>query len=150
VERKLLRSEVIGAVAPQAILEREVLQSRGVPGSAIEIIPGHARTEWHAARLLDRWLQQHPDATIAILTERFHSRYFGRVLYSGLGEAERSRVHLRALPDRVYDESNWWQHKEGLLGFFNGGVRLGFAVAFGETTRPRPDWEPDALAEVRP
>jgi hypothetical protein len=53
---------------------------------------------------------------------------------------EAARVHIRPVSHPEYDETNWWQHKEGSLDLFDSYVRLGYVWLCGEGTGRWHEW----------
>jgi hypothetical protein len=55
---------------------------------------------------------------ILVPTDLFHTRrvkwLFGRTL-----APLNTEVRVRAIPQRKYSTTNWWQHEDGLVGFQN-------------------------------
>jgi len=142
LERVPERLETFGILLPAAEVDRRKLQACGVPNHAIQVLPGETDDDWDRARLLQAWLHDHPDARLLLLCKRFGSRRL-RYILGGVHGGEEARVHLRALPDRDHDETNWWQHKDGLLDFFNSFMGLAHTRLAGESPAPRADWDPD-------
>jgi len=54
-----------------------------------------------------------------------------------------ARVEILALPDRRYDETNWWYSRRGVKGLFYGYLTLAYAWFQGEDVPPRKLWDPD-------
>jgi uncharacterized SAM-binding protein YcdF (DUF218 family) len=143
IQRHLRRLEAFGIVPCADELDRRALRARGVPGSALTLVSGQAGDDWQTIRALRPWLQAHPGAHLHLVCERFGSRRL-QVLSQRLLGPDAARVHLLALPSRDHDETNWWQHKEGLLDFLQQAMKLTYTWAAGERTAPWHDWDPDA------
>jgi hypothetical protein len=141
VEWKPGRLESYGLIPSRLALNRRELEQHGVAPRAVGLLPGIARTDWDVARQVREWLPQHPDVRILVLCHRFDSRrmrsLFGRVLGS---DAE--RVGFEALPERDFDETNWWRHKEGLLDVLQSSLHLAYTEIAGEDEL-QEDWDPD-------
>lgn len=138
-----LRHEALGVVPLRTEIDRRALEDRGVSASVIRTLPGQARDDWDAARALHDWLRDHPEAQAAVLCDRFGSRRL-RVLLDRVLGPDAARVHVMGLPDRRYDETNWWRHKDGLAGWWDGAVALGYVWLAGEGDKPRAKWDLDA------
>jgi hypothetical protein len=141
IQRAPDRLEALGIVPPWAEGRRRVLLARGVPAAAVEVLAGATASDWDRARALRGWLEGHPGARVAVLCDRFHSRRLRLILDRALG-AEAGRARVTAVPDRGYDETNWWRCKAGLLGWWDGYTGLGYVWLAGEGDRPLPP--PDA------
>jgi len=96
----------------ESICRRE-LSARGVPLEATAAISTEGRDDWATARTLRAWLAERPDASLMVLCDAFHSGSFRCVLDSVLDAETARRIHVRALPDRRFDPSNWWMNREG-------------------------------------
>jgi hypothetical protein len=93
------------------------LEKRCVPQQAISVIPGGGFNDWDAARSLAAWLNDHPKDSVLLLCSRFRSALMRRVLDVVLDPNQAARVRVRALPDRRFDESNWWKYRTGFQAF---------------------------------
>jgi hypothetical protein len=137
------RLQALGLAPTPTEVDRLALGKQGVPESALIVLPAGAGDDWQRVRALGEWLQMHPGSDVTLLCDRFGSRRLhlicGRIL-----AADAARVHLCAVRHRVYDESDWWQHKEGQLTFLDQGLRLTYTWLAGERTAPYTDWDPDA------
>lgn len=121
-----------GAMPSHAAKGRRALQLHAVPSEAVQVIPGEARDDWEEVRLLESWLQQHPQTRVLVLCNRFSSRYCRYLLDSVLEPQARDRVWVTALPDRRFDESDWWKVRSGVRGLMYGYLRLFYAWCQGE------------------
>jgi hypothetical protein len=128
-------------------IARRELSGRGVPHSAVSVLPGEVRGDWEVARRLGEWLRQRPGARVAVLCDRFDSRRKRYVFDAVLG-GDAPRVSLHAAPHRRFDETNWWQRKEGSLHLFAAFIRLGFSRLWGEDREPWREWDPDEYEEA--
>jgi hypothetical protein len=107
----------IGVLASFETFSRHELSARGVPRNAVLSISSDGYDDWAKARALRAWLRDRPSATIVLLASRLGSAHFRHVLNAVLDSPQAAHVHLRALPDRRYDETNWWMSRSGYKGF---------------------------------
>jgi hypothetical protein len=133
----------VGALPSFEAISRRELHARGVPEEAVTVIPGKARTAWEETRLLRSWLKEHPDAQLLLLCDRFGSSYRRHVLDSTLPAGEAARVRILALPDRRYDETNWWKSRRGAKEWLVGLTTLVYASCRGEGRLCCEQWNPD-------
>jgi hypothetical protein len=126
---------------PQKLLWE--LRKRGVPTEAVVYASGQTQTTWDEARALQHWLTEHPATTIVALSGRFSSRRFGIVLNSVLTRDERARVMIAALPDREFDETDWWQSRTGFKHTGEELIRLLFVACLGEQAPVACPQDPD-------
>ena len=127
---------------------RRELAARDVPTHAVELVPGEARGAWARARLLQRWMGDRSDVRLVVLCDRFASRYQRFVVDAVLGPADAARVAIRGLPDRRYDESNWWKRRRGVKEFVLGSIALTYLWCQGESQATFEQWNPDDYQRV--
>jgi uncharacterized SAM-binding protein YcdF (DUF218 family) len=101
-----------GITPPDSDLIRDVLIRRGVPADRITLLPGEVNSTADEAAALARFLDDHPDATVAIVTSDFHTRrarsIFGRALGPRAGQ-----VNFVAAPTDRFSAADWWQTERG-------------------------------------
>jgi hypothetical protein len=142
VERRPSRLERMGLLTPFETLTQQALAARGVPASAITMIPGRVRTDWQRARCLRGWFEQQPPVRIVVLCDRFGGRKLRYVFDQVLGNAYADRVRVLCLPDRRHDESNWWRQRTAVVDIFDTYVRLAFTRLVGESNEEWREWDP--------
>jgi hypothetical protein len=123
----------------------KLLLARGVPEESVDVLSGATETDWDRARVLGGWLEHHPGAEVAVLCGQFASRRMRVILDRVLGPMA-ARARIIALPDRRYDETNWWRSKDGVAAWWAGLAGLGFVALVGEGDRPMPPRDPDEYA----
>jgi hypothetical protein len=117
------------------------LEKRGVPHDAVQAIDKSLQDEWEKAECIAAWADSHSDQRFIVFVDRFESRKW-RVLFDRFrGRAE---VGVRALPDRRYDETNWWRSRTGIKSVLEAYLSLAY-----HWFSPVPsqhyvdDWDPD-------
>jgi hypothetical protein len=114
-----------------------------IPETAVEVLKIEKHGDWNRARRLRDWLNEHSEAQVFILCDRFSSRR-AHCLYTrelgGLSE----RVHWQALPDRRYDETSWQRNKVGVLQLFDSYLSWGHVWLYGDALGDQQEWDPDA------
>jgi hypothetical protein len=137
------RLELLGVRPLAEETVRDELIARGVAPESIELLELTPDARLEQIERLDGWLTEHPEHRVLILCDRFSSRLWRLRLDRGLSRANRGRVGLRALPDRRYDETNWWRSREGIKAWF-GSV---FEQLYFRIGRAEPeemiDYDPD-------
>ena len=142
------RSEQVGAVPSGDLTSRHELARRGVPEASMTVLPAEGRRAWDRAVALRDWLGDHLDENVVLLCDRFESRWIRGVLNRTLDGSDADRVHLQAVADPRYDETNWWRGKEGTIDLFNGYVHLGYVWLNGDGGEVRPDMTPDEYEQA--
>ncbi len=136
------RLERMGIMPDPITVARRELTNGGVPESAVEVLATDKPGDWNRARRLRDWLNEHPDARVCVLCDRFNSRRTRYVFDHELG-ALSARVHWRPLTDRRYDERNWYQSKLGAVAFFDSYLSLAHVWVYGDAVGDREEWDPD-------
>ncbi len=142
------RLETMGFLPSFETLSQRELASRGVPAKSITVIPAKARTDWDRARSLRDWLRQQPDVRVLVFCDRFGGRKFRYIFDSVLGAEFAGRVGLLCLPERSYDENDWWQHREAIVDLFDAYVNLAYARLSGEDSEEWREWDPEEFKKT--
>ncbi len=114
---------------------------RDVPADRLTVRQIDGQHAWDNIRWLDRWMAEHPAEHLVLLTDRFRSGGVARLYRRLLDPAHYARLTIVGLPDRRYDESNWWRSRTGLKAL---AATLADRLAFswlGE--QPIPPYDPD-------
>jgi hypothetical protein len=143
IEEAPRRLQSAGVLPAPTETDRRALQSRGVPDEAIHVLLGTALDDWDRVRVLQGWLREHPEDQVAVLCDRFGSSRLRLIMDRVLG-SDAQRVHLAALADRRYDETNWWSNKDGMVAVWNGFTQFLYVSLAGEGDGPGPSWDADA------
>jgi hypothetical protein len=142
------RLERLGLQASFESLTRHELASRGVPQESIKVLPGKVSNDWNLARRLLEWLQQQPDIHVVVVCDRFGGRRMRHIFDSILGAEYSGRVRLTSLPDRSYDENNWWKHRLATVDVFQTYVRLAYVRMWGEDREEGREWDPEEFKKT--
>lgn len=114
---KLNRIEQIGATPPFEAICRRELAARGVPDESISIIHSNRYDYRATARSLAAWLSNHPGKTVLLLGEQFRTAQIRNALDAVLDPADAARVFIKAMPNREFDDANWWTRRCGFRMF---------------------------------
>lgn len=137
------RLQRLGIVPTNEEKALRALLAEGVPREAVTVLEGIARNDWERAWRLRAWLIEHPSIRLTIQCGRFNSRRLRWVFTRVLGADLAQRVAYHPVPERRFDETNWWQRKEGLLVVFNEAVGLTHVGVYGEPEAAWHPWDPD-------
>ena len=140
LQRRIVTS---GAWPPQRDAIIESLHAEGVPRKAFKALDGEADNEWAALRRLGRWLDNNPQARVALLTDAFSTRRLSYVAGRVLPAEQAQRVSTVALPPPRVDPDRWWQSRSGWKAVLFGWLDLAFAYTRGEGEVRPDDWDPD-------
>lgn len=103
---------------PDEPLEEEILLAvllhRGVPRTAVQVLPGACVSTRDEGRALARFLARQPGRPqVAVVTSMYHTRRARRIFRRELGEAADQIVFVSA-PTDAFDETNWWRFEQGI------------------------------------
>ena len=134
-----------GVLPPGEGRFQEQLQRRGVPAAAIELRGAKLDESWAPIVELNRWLDEHPSAVVIVLCDRFRSGRLRFQLDNVLSPDDSLRVSVRPLPDRRYNESNWWRSRRGVKEFLYASLDYATTRYYGRegAAAELPEWDPD-------
>jgi hypothetical protein len=115
-----------GIERPGQVLDREALVARGLDESLIELIPGPQDDFWQAMQRLHAWMDRHPETRPILLSDRFSSRQRRLVADRVLPGHHAQRVAVWGLPNRDYDERNWWRTRPAARSVVYQWLNLAF------------------------
>lgn len=95
-------------------LIQSVLVRRGVPQTSIRRLDGAVASTRDEAQALADFLADQPEATVAIVTNDFHTRRARLLFRRGLPGSP-DRLHIVAAPRDGFGPANWWRFKDGVL-----------------------------------
>lgn len=150
VRQRRSRLMRLGVVPLHEEVWAQRLTELGVAPQRIETIALEARTTHDVARSLAVWLSDNEARRVVVLCDRFTSRDTNAILGRHLGPKLRSRVGVEGIPDRRYDESNWWRSSAGIKAFFRAAFDLTMTHIRGEEPALANEWSPDEYERSLP
>jgi len=137
----------MGVLLPSEEIGRRELLKQNVPEGNIYSIAVHGKMDCSTvATALCDWAEDHPGRTIGVLCDRFSSRKWRTILNRAPNLSAVKRIHVIPVPDRHFNETNWWQSKEGTMAFVNGILRLTFCYLHPDG---EPVWQERTQADFR-
>ncbi len=109
-ENELVSAQLKGLLPSTGQVIVAILRQRGVPQEDIILLGGTSSNSWDDLAILARFLQQHPKATVLLVTNSFHTRRCRWILRQQLGR-QADRVSFVAAPLEGYDGLSWWQNR---------------------------------------
>lgn len=117
------RLHSLGIIPTFEATAQQVLNSRGVPESAIQIL--HRRPAFH------EWLTQNADSEVVVIGHQFAAQKDALAMQYEFGSDCANRIHWRPTPDDRFDSSNWWLYKQGVLTVFDESISLAHTLICG-------------------
>jgi uncharacterized SAM-binding protein YcdF (DUF218 family) len=111
-----------GELSHQELL-REILLRRGVEADAVVELPGQVASTRDEARALRRFLEQHPDHSVAVLTSDYHTRRTRAIFTAQLADCA-ARVHFVSAPTERFTAANWWHYEQGWKMYVGEYIKL--------------------------
>jgi hypothetical protein len=123
---------------------------RGIPASAIGVIPGSGGTFRENVRDVSRFLGEADRPLAVYVAPETRSRYARYVTDVVLDKAAASSLRIVAAPQRKFNSGNWWNSAAGWRGVFDSYFRLGFVWANGSAGLENRRWEPADFERTLP
>ena len=133
-------SDEDGLTLPEDEVVRRILRAEGVPDEAVVTLPGEVTGTSDEARALGWFLDAEPAATVAVVTNGFHTRRARMLFRHELG-GRMARVQFVAAPGGDYDADRWWRSEGGFTRYATEYFKL---VYYG--LREDRGWQAAVLA----
>ena len=143
VEQDATRLTKLGILPEWADVARRELDIRGVVAEQITVVRQAGTNPWHWARSAHQWTRSQEPLSLVVLCDRFHSRDQQLILRAKFSARQFHATSLLALPNRRFDETNWWRSRTGVKAFFAAHYSLVYDWAIGEPMETEWQWDPD-------
>jgi hypothetical protein len=137
--RRLVEMDILPS---RETLVRRWLAAQRMPVDCLVVLYDDGDNDWGRVRRLRDFLDERSEVQVTALCQRFASRRWRFLFDSLLSRSAATRVHLHPLRHRFYDETNWWQQKQGILSLFNSYVGYGYVKVAGEDEEWHR-WDPE-------
>jgi hypothetical protein len=109
----------------QSEVDRQVLIRKGIPENAIRALPAvsYGADIREVAQRVREELEKHPLRRITITAGAAHSRRVRRVFRRAL-HGMNVDIHIAAVRDPGFDETNWYRKDEGLTEYFSETIEV--------------------------
>lgn len=114
-----------GLFPPHHEMYRRVLLHEGVAEKDIQLIGDACDSTFDEAAAVGEWLEQHPSATLTVVTDHFHTRRARFIFRQELGDKV-SRVHFVSAPVDYFTPDNWWRIANGFATYTSEYMKLLF------------------------
>ncbi|QDS87586.1 hypothetical protein EC9_17650 [Rosistilla ulvae] len=125
-----------GLSLPTHELTHRIFQKRGIAEERMIFLDGESRTTHSDLELIGSILESDPEATIAIVTNRYHTRRARWAAASIYGDKLESFCFIGA-PTDAFDWDVWWQSPQGTELVLAEYLKLGYYLAVYSTTMQR-------------
>jgi len=112
-----------GLIPTEQMLQREILQKRGVPEGDIISLARTVNSTRDEADALKEFLDEHPTATVAVVTSDFHTRRTRMIFRRRLPQF-RDQIRFVATPTDGFGSDSWWHFKDGVLWYGSEYIKL--------------------------
>jgi hypothetical protein len=116
----------MGIMPPAHEIARRELLKRGISSQDLDELAGASLSRSTIGVALGGWLAEHPERKVHVLCDRFTSRTWKVAFRRDVDPSLARQIFIEPLPDRQFDETNWWRSKVGTMAVVNGYIRLGF------------------------
>ena len=104
-------------------LTRRILNARGVADDRIQFLDVRSGSTWTDALALKQFLAARPRATVAVITNDYHTRRTRWVFHRVLGNRSSDVVFVTAPVDE-FGPHDWWQCEAGLVTYLSEYCKL--------------------------
>ena len=94
------------------------------PREAIEDLDGEVGSTRDEAKVLARFLVEHPDSRIAVVTNDFHTRRVRMLFRRHVSPQQAARLHFVAAPTNGFGPDNWWKLNSGVNTYMTEFAKL--------------------------
>ncbi|MBS0211496.1 MAG: YdcF family protein [Planctomycetes bacterium] len=133
----VLRTESLPADSPDPYdigdygITLRTLRRFGLTEQQIETLDGQTASTSDDVRLIAERLRREPRATVAIVTNDFHTRRARWTVSRAFADLP-NRFIMVSTPTDWYGPDNWWQVREGAVAYLSEYLKLaGYWVAYG-------------------
>lgn len=106
---------------------RRVLERRGLGQQQIVRLEGDTTTTAQDLEALNRYLLDHPETRVAVVTSHYHTRRTRLLLDALLGERA-SRVSFISAPTDGFSAGDWWLHETGFFAITSEYLKLAYCL----------------------
>ena len=114
-----------GIIPPNHEIEAAVLRCRGVETNLILALEGNCSGTDGDARALGRFLKNHPQARVSIVTSAFHTRRARWTFHNAIPDLTH-RIHFVSAPNPGFRTERWWRTEAGLSCVCSEYLKLAF------------------------
>ncbi len=108
---------------------RQVALRLGVSSDSIVQLDSVVDSTETEAKSLAEFLDSHPEALVAVVTNDFHTRRT-RLLFSRACGDRAKQLRFVGAPTDDFDATNWWKFENGVVLYLNEFLKLARAFVF--------------------
>lgn len=113
-----------GLALPEREETRRILLASAVPPEAIEDLDGEVGSTRDEAKVLAKFLEEHPESRVAVVTNDFHTRRVRMLFRRHVPAQLAERLHFVAAPTNGYGADNWWKLNSGVNTYMTEFAKL--------------------------
>ncbi|QDV68256.1 hypothetical protein Poly24_19650 [Rosistilla carotiformis] len=125
-----------GLSLPTHVVTQRILQKRGIADDRMLFLDGESRTTYSDLQLIDSIFDNEPEATIAIVTNRFHTRR-ARWAAANLYGDKLDQFCFVGTPSDAFLWDTWWESPQGLEMILAEYLKLVYYIVKYSTTMQR-------------
>jgi uncharacterized SAM-binding protein YcdF (DUF218 family) len=113
-----------GLALPEREVTRRILLAGSVPVDAIDDLAGEVTSTRDEAKVLARFLSEHPDVRVAVVTNDFHTRRARMLFLRQVLPQYATQLHFVAAPTNGFGPDNWWKLNTGVNTYVTEFAKL--------------------------
>lgn len=126
---------------PHEVAHRELLKHGIAADDITRVVSDPERRYFGSLRL---WMRRNPTSHVCLFTDSFSSKRTRQLVNLAMSRALSHRVTIVGLPDRRFDENNWWKSRVGIKTFVTTMLGLIHTNLMGLPQRSKSSsWDPD-------
>ncbi|PQO38054.1 YdcF family protein [Blastopirellula marina] len=113
---------------------KRAIVARGVEESKITLLDSATTSTWSDAKALAKFLSSHPDSTVLVVTDHFHTRR-ARWVFQQVAPNITSQLLYVSAPTDGWNQDDWWHSKAGIRYVTTEYLKLAFyLLRYGDLT----------------
>lgn len=106
---------------------RRVLEQRGLTPQQIVLLEGSTISTEDDLLALGRYLREHPQTRVAVVTSHYHTRRT-RLLINHMLAAQAGQVSFVSAPTARFDARDWWRRDDGFFAITSEYLKLAYCT----------------------
>lgn len=120
-----VQSTRMGLTYPDYMLTLRILKTMGVADEDVVCVGDDVTSTFDEAMRLRDWARTNELKSVVVPTGDFHTRRAAWILNRAF-EGSDVKVYVVSVPDRFYDQDEWWRDEKAMINFQNEVVKYVF------------------------